>query len=114
LTVELEDDEFNDSRTAARPCGSALMASTSFGTLPVLLRVTGGRVRLGLLICLALGGLRRLGATSPGDCDDIEVGVVSRLYGPGPGDPENFVEGLALMVLLPENSKLAGVGGGKS
>lgn len=40
---------------------------------------------------------------------------MSRLYGPGPGDPENLVEGLPLKVLCwllaPENK---GVGGGRS
>lgn len=59
-----------------------------------------------------------LGAMRPGDCDDIEVGVVSRLYGPGPGDAENLVEGLPLMaltwLLLAEKSRLPGVGGGRS
>lgn len=36
----------------------------------------------------------------PGDCDEMEVGVVSRLYTPpGPGDSENRVEGLALYPL---------------
>jgi hypothetical protein len=54
--------------------------------------------------------VKRLGATSPGDCDDTEVGVVSRLYGPRLGDSENLVEGLAL---LPEK-RLPGVGGGRS
>lgn len=44
--------------------------------------------------------------------------MVSRLYGPGPGDPKNFVEGLPLMtlswLLLPEKKRLPGVGGGRS
>jgi hypothetical protein len=78
-TVELEDDDVRDSRTAASPSGSALRASTSL--LPALLRVTaltGGLVCAGLP-CLALGGGIRMGATSPGDCEVIEVGVVSRL-----------------------------------
>lgn len=40
---------------------------------------------------------------------------MSRLYGPGPGEPENLVEGLALSwLLLPEKGRLAGVGGGRS
>jgi hypothetical protein len=113
-TVEFDDDEVRDSLTAARPCASALKASTSFGMLPALLRVTGGLVCAGLP-CLALGGGIRMGATRPGDCEDMEVGVVSRLYGPGPGDSENLVEGLPLKalnwLLAPENN---GVGGGRS
>ena len=30
----------------------------------------------------------------------MDVGVVSRLYGPLPGDSENLVDGLPLMVLI--------------
>lgn len=45
----------------------------------------------------------------------MEVGVVSRLYGPPPGDSEYLVDGLPLKalcwLLVLENS---GVGGGKS
>lgn len=59
-----------------------------------------------------LGGKNLIGAEMLGDCDDADVGVVSRLYDPGPGEPENFVDGLAL--LLPENKMLPGVGGGRS
>lgn len=82
-TVELDDDELSASLTAARPWGSALIESTSFGTLPALLRVRGGRElcwwRAGLF-CLTRGAGRRKGATRPGECDEIEVvGVVSRL-----------------------------------
>lgn len=47
-TVELDEEDVRDSLTAARPRGSALMVSTSFGVLPALLRVTGGLVRAGL------------------------------------------------------------------
>ena len=57
----------------------------------------------------------RMGATSPGDWDEMEVGVVSRLYGPGPGDPDHLVDGLPLKaltwLLVPEKR---GVGGGRS
>lgn len=113
LTVEFDDEDVRDSRTAARPWGSALNASISFA-LPALLRVTGGRVTAGLN-CLVRGAGIRIGITRPGDCDDIDVGVVSRLYGPGPGDSENLVEGLPLKalnwLLVPENT---GVGGGRS
>ncbi len=52
--------------------------STSFGVLPALLRVTGGRLCAGLpcrsLVVVVLGT-----AMIPGDCDDMDVGVVSRL-----------------------------------
>lgn len=84
-TVELDDeDDVRDSRTAASPSGSALRASTSL--LPALLRVTaltGGRVCAGLPVSrtpLGGGGIGiRIGAARPGDCEAIEVGVVSRL-----------------------------------
>jgi hypothetical protein len=56
-----------------------------------------------------------MGATNPGDCEEMDVGVVSRLYGPGPGDPDHLVDGLPLKALIwllvPENR---GVGGGRS
>ncbi|GJC88720.1 hypothetical protein Ct61P_12847 [Colletotrichum tofieldiae] len=82
--------------------------------LPALLRDTGGRVKAGLT-CLTLGTGSLIGATRPGDCDDKDVGVVSRLYGPGLVDSENLVDGLALnalsWLLVPENT---GVGGGRS
>jgi len=35
----------------------------------------------------------------PGDCEDMEVGVVFLLKAPGPGDSENLVDGLALYPL---------------
>lgn len=76
--MEVDDDEFTDSLTMDRPSGSALSSRTSFEALPALLRVTGGRVAAGLL-CLDLEAGSRIGATRPGDWDDIEVGVVSRL-----------------------------------
>ena len=100
-TVELDDDDVSDSRTAARPRGSALKESPSFGMLSALLRVTGGLVKgeSASLIRPPVAGIR-IGATRPGDCDEIEVGVVSRLYGPGPGDPENLVDGLPLKPLI--------------
>ena len=68
--------------------------------LPALLRVTGGRVRDGSTCrILVPGGGIRIGATKPGDCDEMEVGVVSRLYGPGPGDSDHLVDGLPLKAL---------------
>jgi hypothetical protein len=80
FTVDVDDDDVKHSRTAARPCGSALIESTSFGILPALLRVTGGLVCAGLAgVTLGTVGIRS-GATKPGDCDEMEVvGVVSRL-----------------------------------
>jgi len=99
-TVEFDDEDVRDSLTAARPCVSALIGSTSFGILAALLRVTGGLVRAGLA-CLARAGVgNRMGASRPGDCDDIEVGVVSRLYGPGPGESDHLVDGLPLKPLI--------------
>lgn len=73
------------------------MESTSV-VVPALLRVMGGLVKAGLC-CRPLDELKLLGTVSPGDCEDIEVGVVSRLYEPGPGDSENLVEGLPLNAL---------------
>lgn len=108
--MEFEDDEARDSLTAASPCGSTLIESTSFVKLPALRRVTGGRVSRGLL-SRSLVWFARNEATRPGDCEQIDVGVVSRLNEPGPGDSENLVEGLPL---VPDSSKLAGVRGGKS
>lgn len=116
VALDDDDDEASDSLTAARPWVWALTESMSFDMLPVLLRLTGG-LAWATSTCLILAtdvGIR-MGATSPGDCDEIEVGVVSRLYGPGPGDPENLVDGLPLKPLIrllaPENK---GVGGGRS
>jgi len=100
-TVELEDEDVKDSLTGARPCGPALTESASFDMLSVLLRVIGGlaRAESACLIRLPAVGIR-IGATRPGDCDEIEVGVVSRLYGPGPGEPEKRVDGLPLKPLI--------------
>lgn len=65
-TVEVDEDEFTDSRTMERPSGSVLSSRTSFEALPALLRVTGGLVSAGLL-CLGLEAGSRIGATRPGD-----------------------------------------------
>lgn len=97
-TVELEDEDVSVSLTEASPWGSAPRLS-SVDVLPVLRRVTGGRVLAGLT-CLTLEPGLRSGATRLGDTDDMDVGVVSRLYGPGPGDSENLVEGLPLKALI--------------
>ena len=71
-TVELEEAELGSSLTAGRPCGSGPGETTSLERLPALLRVTGGRLR-------EPDGAIRIGATSPGECDEKDVGVVSRL-----------------------------------
>ena len=89
--------------------GSALIPPLSLGTsfvkLPALPR----------LPWRARGGGIRIEDTMPGECEEIDVGVVSRLYGPGPGDSEKRVDGLPLKPLIrllgPEKS---GVGGGRS
>jgi hypothetical protein len=79
-TVELDDEDVRDSLTAAKPWRSALIDGPSFGILPALLRVTGGLVWAdSACLTLAAGAGIRIGATRPGDCDDMDVGVVSRL-----------------------------------
>jgi hypothetical protein len=79
-TVEFDDDEVDNSLTTANPCGSALTEPASFEVLPALRRVTGGRVSDASACRILLPGAAILiGATNPGDCDDIDVGVVSRL-----------------------------------
>lgn len=50
----------------------------SLGVLPALLLVTGGLVHAGLG-SRPFGGISREGAGKLGDCEEIEVGVVSRL-----------------------------------
>lgn len=97
-TVELDEEEVNASLTTARPWESVPKASLSFETLAALLRVTGGLVSAGLA-CLGLKAVLRNGMTRPGETEDMDVGVVSRLYGPPPGDSENLVEGLPLKLL---------------
>jgi hypothetical protein len=75
-TVELEDEFDEISATVGRPSG----CSVSFEMLPPLERETGGRVEAespGLV--LEPGGGTRIGRTNPGDCDVMDVGVVSRL-----------------------------------
>lgn len=78
-TVELDDDDVRASLTTARPWLSDTMyVSASLEVLPALLRVTGGLESAGLA-CLSLAVGIRIGATIPGDCEDIDVGVVSLL-----------------------------------
>lgn len=114
LTVEFDDEEVVDSRTAASPRGSLRVDSGSLVTLPARRRVTGGRLRVGLVCRPLADDNKRLGAIIPGDCDAIDVGVVFLLYALGPGESENLVDGLALTWLLfPDVKALLGVGGGR-
>lgn len=90
FTVELDDEEFGESR---QTCGTTGAGSTSVDEPPT--RFVRDRFMIGLISCRSRDGLL-IGDVIPGDCEDIDVGVVSRLYAPGPGDPEYRVEGLAL------------------
>ena len=76
LTVEFDEDEVRDSLTVAKPWGS--IKSVSLGVLPARLLVTGGLVIAGLS-WRPFGMTSRVGADRPGDCEDMDVGVVSRL-----------------------------------
>jgi hypothetical protein len=78
ITVELEEDDVNDSRNDGRPWGSTSLPSLSLVLLPALLLVMGGRVMAGLP-CRNLGVVVFIGATMLGDWEDIDVGVVSLL-----------------------------------
>lgn len=79
-TVELDDEELDDSLTAAKASRSVLDSRVSFGVTSALRRVidcvTGG---LAGLFVFGLDAGSRIGAARPGDTDDMEVGVVSRL-----------------------------------
>ena len=77
LTVEFDEEDVKDSRREGRPCTSIRVPSGSLLVLPARLRVTGGRLLIGLF-CRSLGVILD-GATTLGDCEDIEVGVVSLL-----------------------------------
>jgi len=48
FTVEFDEEDVNDSRSDGRPCASSTTTSLSSGALPMRLRVTGGRVFIGL------------------------------------------------------------------
>lgn len=63
--------------------------------------MTGGRLRVGLSCFLLIGAL--IGVETPGDCDDMDVGVEVLLK--APGDSERRVD-------EPLSAKV-GVGGGK-
>jgi hypothetical protein len=100
LTVEFDDDDVTDSRNEGWSCETTVTLGSSLSEkLPAALLVGGGLLMAGLP-CGSRGGLIFIGAIMPGDCEDIDVGVVSLLYAaPGPGDSENLVEGLALYPL---------------
>ena len=75
--VELDEEDVSDSRNEGNPCVSRISTFLSSEALPMRLLVTGGRLCIGLVCRNRIGILS--GAITPGDCEDIEVGVVSRL-----------------------------------
>lgn len=81
--VDEDDDEVADSLTAVRPllCEGMISSAGNF------LLDTGGRLLVGL-ICLLKGAL--IDVPTPGDCDDMDVGVEVRLK--FPGDSERRVD----------------------
>lgn len=88
LTVDEDDDEVKDSRTAVRPRLCKIMESSGNGMPGNFRLVTGGRLRVGLSCFLLIGAL--IGVETPGDCDDMDVGVEVLLK--APGDSERRVE----------------------
>ena len=102
FTVEDDDDEVPDSRSAGSPWYCDSSVSSCAGKFPILLLVTGGRLRVGLTCLSRIGDLAESGM--PGECDDIDVGVDVRLN--APGDSERRVDEPLLCAKL-------GVGGGK-
>lgn len=101
LTVDEDDEEVKDSRTAVRPRLREILESSCSGTPGNFRLVTGGRLRVGLSCFLPMGAL--IGVETPGDCDDMDVGVEVLLK--APGDSERRVD-------EPLSAKV-GVGGGK-
>ena len=101
LTVDEDDEEVKDSRTAVRPRLCEIFKSSCNGMPGNFRLVTGGRLRVGLSCFRLTGGLT--GIEAPGDCDDIDVGVEVLLN--APGDSERRVD-------EPLSAKV-GVGGGK-
>ena len=97
LTVDEEDEDVMDSRTAARP-----RASTSTSSCLNFHLVTGGRLRVGL-DCLGFKG-NFGGRDLEGEYEDMEVGVDVWLMEPGLS--ERRVEDPLLWAKL-------GVGGGR-
>ena len=101
LTVDEDDEEVKDSRTAVRPRLCNRLGSSCSGMPGNFRLVTGGRLRVGLSCFLPIGAL--IGVETPGDCDDMDVGVEVLLK--APGDSERRVD-------EPLSAKV-GVGGGK-
>lgn len=101
LTVDEDDEEVKDSRTAVRPRLCKILESSRSGLPGNFRLVTGGRLRVGLSCVLLIGAL--IGVETPGDCDDMDVGVEVLLK--APGDSERRVD-------EPLSTKV-GVGGGK-
>jgi len=105
LTVEFELLDVRDSLTIDKPLDSTGDPVESISAeLPALLLVvldTGGLFIIGAFPCRSRGVVVFMGRKIPGDCDDMDVGVVSLLYAlaPGPGDSENRVDGLTLYPL---------------
>jgi hypothetical protein len=77
-TVDVEDEDVDDSRTVESVLGLRELASSG-----VLCRVTGGLLCRGLACFVRCEFLDR---AVPGEYDDIDVGVEETLK--GPGDPE--------------------------
>lgn len=100
LTVDEDDEEVKDSRTAVRPRLRTMLESSCRGMPGTFRLVTGGRLRVGLSCFLLIGALT--GVETPGDCDDMDVGVEVLLK--APGDSERRME-------EPLSAKV-GVGGG--
>ena len=92
FTVDPEEDEVKDSRSAGRPWLSNLPLPSPWTNPPTFrpVSVTGGQLRVGLsCLGLATGFETKRNA---GEWEDIDVGVEVRLN--GPGDSEQRVEGL--------------------
>ena len=89
LTVDEEEDDVPDSRTAVSPVlRGTVCSSCCIKRSANLFLVTGGRLLVGLVVLARKGAL--MGVGTPGDWDDIEVGVDVRLN--APGDSERRVE----------------------
>lgn len=85
------------------------MASSScFELFPCQLRVTGGRLRVGLVCRGRRGDLVMTGI--PGEYEEIEVGVDVRLNAPGDSDLRVVDEPLLFAKLGANGGKSCGVG----
>ena len=83
--VEVDGEEFVDSRTDERVCWRTL------GSSGVRRRVTGGGLLCSGLVCL-VRVVDLIDSATPGEYDDMEVGVEETLK--GPGDSEYRVDGV--------------------